>query len=247
MTLVYKRYQEDLLYIKNGYLTNAEKPHDSQYFNPGYLCEEAKLIIKINYNNEGYFDFSKAILDIGAFVGVYSFLTPFKYAYCFEPNFESYSLLNVNMLHYDKKFKSYNVLLSDKKETISYDGFNTEPKFSGKYIGDNFEHEADSYSENKAQEFETHTIDEYNCENVGLIKIDVEGMEEKVLRGAIGTIIRNNYPPILFELFPVGHYNMTQEKHDSLINFLYELGYEIIEGWGDMQTHLAIYKNDEQN
>ena len=232
---------------KADYLTNAEKPHDTEYFNNGYWCEEANLITKINYNNDGYFDFSKSILDIGAFIGVYSFLTRFSYAYCFEPNFESYSLLNVNMLHFGKKFKSYNVLLSDKKETISYDGFNTEPKFSGKYHGDNYEHHSDSFEEEKSQEYETHTIDEYNCENLGLIKVDVEGMEEKVLRGAIGTIIRNNYPPILFELFPIGHYNMTEEKYNSLINFLQELGYEIKWNWGDGQTHLAIHKNNENN
>ena len=60
MTLVYKRFNEDLLYIKNGYLTNAEKPHDTEYFNNGYWCEEANLIMKINYNNDGYFDFSKS-------------------------------------------------------------------------------------------------------------------------------------------------------------------------------------------
>ena len=53
-------------------------------------------------NEDHYFDFNKGILDIGAFVGVYSFMTPFKFAYCFEPNFESYSLLNVNMLHNEK-------------------------------------------------------------------------------------------------------------------------------------------------
>ena len=57
MTLVYKRFNEDLLYIKNGYLTNAEKPHDTEYFNNGYWCEEANLITKINYNNDRYFDF----------------------------------------------------------------------------------------------------------------------------------------------------------------------------------------------
>ena len=104
-----------------------------------------------------------------------------------------------------------------------------------------------TFEEEKSQEYETHTIDEYNCENLGLIKVDVEGMEEKVLRGAIGTIIRNNYPPILFELFPIGHYNMTEEKYNSLINFLQELGYEIKWNWGDGQTHLAIHENNENN
>ena len=242
MTLAYKKYLSDLQIIKGGYLTNAEAPHDGQYFNKGYSCEEANIIIKIISNEEGYFDFNKSIMDIGAFVGVYSFMTPFAFAYCFEPNFESYSLLNVNMLHNEKKFKSYNVLLSDKQETINFDGFNAEPKYSGKDKGEYNQHQSDAYDDNNATEYIAHTIDEYNCTNVGFIKIDVEGMEEKVLRGAINTIKNNNYPPILFELFEVGDY-MSQEKYDSFVNFLTkELGYEIIWGYGDDRTHLAIHK-----
>lgn len=240
MTLAYKKYLSDLTIIKDGYLTNAESPHDLQFFNKNYSCEEANIIIKIIQNEEGYFDFDKAILDIGAFVGVYSFMTPFKFAYCFEPNFESYSLLNVNMLHHNKQFKSYNVLLSDIQEMIKFDGFNAEPKYSGKDKGEYSEHAADAYSEDKGKEYETHLIDEYNCINVGLIKIDVEGMEEKVLRGSINTIKNNGYPPILFELFEIGDY-MSQEKYDSFVNFINGLGYEIIWGYGDNRTHLAIH------
>lgn len=241
MTLAYKKYNEKLLFIKDGYLTNGEAPHDISFFNNGYLCEEITIIYKISNNEDGFFDFNKSILDIGAFVGVYSFMTPFKFAYCFEPNFESYSLLNVNMLHHEKKFKSYNVLLSDKQELIKFDGFNAEEKYSGKYVGEYHQYYGDAYNDNNASEYLTHAIDEYNCTDIGFIKIDVEGMEEKVLRGSIGTIVRNNYPPILFELFEVGDY-MPQEKHDSFVNFLTkELGYEIIWGYGDKRTHLAIH------
>lgn len=241
MTLAYKKYLSDLIIIKGGYLTNVENSHDNKTFNKNFSCEEAQIIIKIIQNKDNYFDFNKAILDIGAFVGVYSFMTPFKFAYCFEPNFESYSLLNVNMLHNEKQFKSYNVLLSDKKELIKFDGFNTEIKYSGKYEGDDGRHFGDAYDEKKALLYTAHTIDEYECNNVGFIKIDVEGMEEKVLRGAINTIKNNNYPPILFELYNVGDY-MTKEKHDSLVNFLTELGYQIIWNYGDKQTHLAVHK-----
>lgn len=241
MTLAYKKYLSDLVFIKDGYLTNAEAPHDMTFNSKFMSCEEANIIIKIIQNTENYFDFDKAILDIGAFVGVYSFMTPFKFAYCFEPNFESYSLLNVNMLHHDKKFKSYNVLLSDKEETIKFDGFNADDKYSGKYKGDHDEHTGDAYDENTAKDYITHTIDEYNCTNIGFIKIDVEGMEEKVLRGAINTIKNNNYPPILFELFEIGDY-MTPEKYDSFVNFITnELGYDIIWNYGDGRTHLAIH------
>lgn len=241
MTLAYKKYLSDLIIIKDGYLTNAESPHDQQFFNKHYSCEEANIIIKIIANENNYFDFNKAILDIGAFVGVYSFMTPFKFAYCFEPNFESYSLLNVNMLHHNKQFKSYNVLLSDTQEIIKFDGFNAEPKYSGKNNGEFGEHASDAYSEENEKEYETHVIDEYNCTNIGFIKIDVEGMEEKVLRGSINTIKNNNYPPILFELFGKGDY-MSEEKYNSFVNFITdELGYDIIWYYGDEKTHLAIH------
>lgn len=241
MTLAYKKYLSDLQIIKDGYLVNIEQPHDTTIFNKNFSCEEADIIIKIISNEDNYFDFNKAILDIGAFVGVYSFMTPFKYAYCFEPNFESYSLLNVNMLHHNKQFTSYNVLLSDMHETIKFDGFNCENKYSGKTKGEYNQHIGDAYIDERAHEYESHIIDEYNCINLGFIKIDVEGMEEKVLRGAINTIKNNNYPPILFELYEVGDF-MSQEKHDSLVNFITELGYKIIWHYGDHQTHLAVHE-----
>jgi hypothetical protein len=144
-----------------------------------------------------------------------------------------FSFLNINLIMHNKfdNSKTYNVLLSDKVEDLEFDGFNADkslPIFGTIY---------DDISIVKA-----HILDEYNLDNIGLIKIDVEGMEEKVLRGGLGTIIRNNYPPILFELWDVGFYDMTQEKHDSLQNFLEDLGYEIFWYWGNYETHLAIHK-----
>ena len=102
-----------------------------------------------------------------------------------------------------------------------------------------------------AGEAETKTLDSFNIENVGFIKIDVEGFEEKVIRGGLLTIIKSNYPPILFECWQVGYNTicgqMTQEKHDSLYNLLKTLGYEIFEGWGDDATHLAVHKTQLKN
>lgn len=196
---------------------------NDQYFH------EADILSKINENEEGYFDFSKAILDIGAFSGCYSFRSHFKYAYSFEPNKVMFTFLNMNLFMHDKllQSKTYNVLLSDKKETVKFDGFQTETWAS--------------FNDKDYENVESHTLDEYNLDNIGFIKIDVEGMEEKVLRGGIGTIIRNNYPPILFELWDVGKFETTQEAHDSLKKFLEDLGYNILWYWGDQATHLAIH------
>jgi len=222
---------KDLVYKNeiSDYVIKAED--NDQYFN------EADILSKINLNEDGYFDFSKAIIDIGAYSGCYSFRSYFKYVYAFEPNKTMFTCLNMNLLMHNKLeySETFNILLSDKQELIKFNGFFT-PYWDGKNWG------GEDSKLDESKEILSHTLDEYNLNNVGFIKIDVEGMEEKVLRGGIGTIIRNNYPPILFELFDIGYYGTPKEKHDSLQNFLENLGYEIIWYWGDHATHLAIHK-----
>jgi FkbM family methyltransferase len=52
---------------------------------------------------------------------------------------------------------------------------------------------------------------------IGLIKIDVEGFEQKVLRGAKETIKQNGYPPILFEAWPDQWF---RTQRDELLKFI---------------------------
>jgi hypothetical protein len=65
------------------------------------------------------------------------------------------------------------------------------------------------------------TLDSYEFDNVGLIKIDVEGFEEKVLRGGVKTIARCK--PILYIE------DDRPELSGSLRKFITELGYSIEE------------------
>jgi FkbM family methyltransferase len=53
------------------------------------------------------------------------------------------------------------------------------------------------------EEIGIRTLDEYKLDNVGFVKIDVEGHEEAVVRGALQTI-RQNLPSLLIEM---------EEKH----------------------------------
>lgn len=197
-------------------------------------CEEYDIIKKIQKNEEGFFDFSKNLIDIGTEDGNYAMLLDFNHNYCFEPNKRSSCLLYANMYLKDKVDNTdvYNIALSEKEGTIKFDGFCCE-KSGCTYKT----HLRSSY-----YEVETKPLDFFNFKNVGLIKIDVEGYEEKVIRGSLLTIISNNYPPILFECWDVDKFGMTQDKHDSLFNLLKTLGYEIFEYWGDQWTHLAIHK-----
>ena len=59
-----------------------------------------------------------------------------------------------------------------------------------------------------------------------MIKIDVEGMELKVLKGAAITLEKNNYPPIIFEAWTWKPFYQARRK--ELYDYLNEIGYNII-------------------
>ncbi|MCV2371196.1 FkbM family methyltransferase [Roseateles oligotrophus] len=67
-------------------------------------------------------------------------------------------------------------------------------------------------------------LDSMYFDDVRLIKIDVEGMELDVLRGAVGTLVRNNYPSIIYEAWDFDWY---AEQKVELEKFLVGLGYII--------------------
>ena len=67
---------------------------------------------------------------------------------------------------------------------------------------------------------QTRRLDDYDFRSVGLVKVDVEGHELKVLQGAEGTL-RRNRPTLIVE---------AEERHrthavDSVVEFLAALGY----------------------
>jgi FkbM family methyltransferase len=68
-------------------------------------------------------------------------------------------------------------------------------------------------------------LDFFTFNNIRLIKIDVEGHELEVIKGGIGTIKRNNYPPIIFEAWTWKPW--YQEKRKALFDYLEGHGYKI--------------------
>lgn len=238
MDIYYKQYLEYPVKIPgDAFITDKEglEPIKAVPDFPVSYCWEVQIIHKIMNNAEGYFDFSKGMIDIGAGFGEYSWLLPFSFSHAFEPCRQALYLMHANLVTHERMYHTttYECGLSDKEETVMFDGFNTD---AGNAI---------RYDSTKATSLEVKTLDSFGFDNIGFIKIDIEGMEEKALRGGVATIIRNEYPPILFECWPVGYNTMTQEKHDSLYNFLKGLGYRIFDNWGDYETHLAVHGGEE--
>src|SRR4029078_7744177 len=67
-------------------------------------------------------------------------------------------------------------------------------------------------------------LDDYEFENVGLIKIDAEGAEADILRGAAKTLETHRYPTLLLEAWTHDWY---AEQREALIQQLKELGYAV--------------------
>ena len=230
MSLYSKKYCDTEKSLKDNFLFTEEclqtlKDYTSAYKN--FYCYEADIIEHISHNKECYFDFSKGMIDIGAAIGEYAANLDFNKIYVFEPDKKLLWTCHANLVNADKedKAETFQVALSDKEgeDTIFVNGVEEFRKVPVK------------------------TLDSFNLKDIGFIKIDVEGFEEKVIRGGLLTIISNNYPPILFECWKAGQIIQdgavfTQEKRDSLFNLLRTLGYEILEGWGNIDNHLAVHK-----
>ena len=230
MSLYSKKYCDTEKSLKDNFLFTEEslqmlKGYTRSYKN--FYCYEADIIEDISRNKEGYFDFRKGMIDIGAAIGEYAANLDFNKIYVFEPDKKLLWTCQANLVNADKedKTETFQVALSDKEgeDTIFVNGVEEFRKVPVK------------------------TLDSFNLKDIGFIKIDVEGFEEKVIRGGLLTIISNNYPPILFECWRAGQIVQdgtvfTQEKRDSLFNLLRTLGYKILEGWGNIDTHLAVHK-----
>lgn len=151
----------------------------------------------------------KLVLDIGANIGAIAQALEFSgfTVEGFEPQPEVHELLKMNM-----KGKAHNVALASRA------GFTTMPNFDYAQVNNYGGISINTASKSRgAIKVEVRTLDSYNFQNVGLMKIDVEGFEEEVLRGATETIKRCS--PIMYIE------DDRVEKSDALHKYLKELGY----------------------
>jgi len=160
-----------------------------------------KLRFKFKYGVEKEIDIISILgnkkmnaIDVGANVGIYSFefSKHFKYVYSYEPNLFIFKRL--------RKLKKKNILafnfgLGDQNETQKL----IFPKFIyglGTFNKIPQKHKIRDYStiESMIRKF-----DDFNIKDIGIIKIDTEGFELKVLKGMIQSIEKYR-PNIIIEV-----------------------------------------------
>jgi FkbM family methyltransferase len=171
----------------------------------------------------------KNILDIGAHSGTYSIsLSDYcNNIYAFEPQKMTYyslcgsvvlsNIKNINCINFG--LGSIEQVGKQQLKICSIDG------------GGSSLHNNNNILE--IEEIEIRTLDSFNIENINFIKIDVEDNELQVLLGAKNTLIKSNYPKILFEM---------NNKNIELIKFLENMDYNIISITGVNNMFLAVNK-----
>ncbi len=215
--------REDEICIRDGITvrTTKESLHGFEFFcwrSPECFEEMSCFIDHIKDR--------KAFLDIGASHGIFSLvfaeINKEGKVYAFEPANKAFEILYHNALS-QKNIKCYNRALSDDYGVIPM-----HEEWDHLVIGEP--------TEGKGAVVKCFSGDTF-CEDydvIDTIKIDVEGMELRVLKGLVKTI--SKYHPIIFlELHPERVAKIGDSVRE-IISILKEWGYKAI----DSRTNLPI-------
>jgi FkbM family methyltransferase len=167
-------------------------------------------------------------LDIGSHTGTYAIsLAPFaKKVYAFEPQkMTFYALCGGVALSGLHNIECRNCGLGSEDQV----GFQTLNLVSSDGGGSTLQEVQGTKL--ATERIEVRKLDDVQIEGkISFIKMDIEGNELHVLRGAVETLHRHNYPTILFE---------SNCEDIILFNFVRELGYNIVNVSGTYNMFLA--------
>jgi len=216
-TFIYNDITKATVPLFPSFIVNNEH-QSSKFFIDSGVPEKNLIDWSTQFVND-----NSVFIDVGAHMGTYSInLAPHcKHVYSFEPQqFTYYQLCGNVALNGLFNVTCYNNAVSDEVCTkelniISHDGGGSTLEVDT--IGVRNEKII------KKQSVETVRIDDYNFSDVSFIKIDVEGHELEVIKGAINTIEKYN-PVLLFECWNCDWY---VDKKDLTINFVKSLGYSV--------------------
>lgn len=184
----------------------------------------------------------KVIIDAGAFIGdnIWLFRTKFpqSHLYCFEPDPRNFKYLNVM---FDDEIengwvKAFNMGLGEEKGQLNLSRIPEIPQAnpSSSFFYDFASDSAPQSGTNEEQATEPQsiavditTIDDLVAQEglqVGLIKMDVEGFEPHIVRGALNTI-RNQKPVLAISIYhtPEEFYELKPFLESQGLNYQFQL------------------------
>ena len=171
-------------------------------------------------------------VDVGVYRGVYTYRLSqlSKHVHSFEPNPLVFPYLDKNLKKIVKNMTLYNTALSDEITEVDL----RIPKRFNVINKDNYEerYKLGASSIHKKNSLINDDYITYNVKtaklddllinnNIGFIKIDVEGHEKNVVMGAIN-LIKKNKPNLLVEI----EERHSKDKVEHTINFINGLGYK---------------------
>lgn len=190
-----------------------------------------KGIIWEEYLVDAIFKYYKKgdMVDVGAYIGLHTIaMSKLSKVYAFECQPLSYHLLKDNVKHLEN-VETNMVALSDKEgqryiDLIDIKSVSNFGGFGSRGTKNDGEREIGCPSA---------TLDSYHLNDIGLIKIDVEGHELKVLKGAEQTI-KNSQPVLIVEILGGVDYDNTTEDNkrtiDKVKNYICEnFNYVLVE------------------
>lgn len=178
------------------------------------------------------------VLDIGANLGSYSVPlaknNPHLTVHAFEPQRIVYYQLCANVvINSLENLHAHNFGISAEAVSLPMQmpDYSQELNIGAFSIDkDVRENEYECTTEGAVERIVLLPLDDGNHKDVRLIKIDVEGHELQVLKGAQETIKANDYPPIIFEAWTWKPW--YKERREELFDYVRSMGY-VIDTFGE--------------
>jgi FkbM family methyltransferase len=169
------------------------------------------------------------LIDIGANVGMYTvFAATMREArvYAFEPESQNYALLNANIVlnKLGDRVVAYPLALSDQSQAnqlhLSKFSAGGSCHSFGEEVGFDLQPRATPYSQGSFSVPLDSLVEAKAIPQPDYIKIDVDGIEHKVIQGALKTIQHPQLKGLIIEL------NTNLAEHNAVIEVLQQAGFQ---------------------
>jgi FkbM family methyltransferase len=165
------------------------------------------------------------VVDVGAYIGLYTIalaqrIGPTGRVYSFEPDLQNFAVLrkHIDLNKVSERVEAHQLAVGDKDGFVPF----TTGRDSQSVIGTN------SSTNETVRMTRLDTI--LPRDGIDVLKVDVEGFEENVLKGAEVLLSDNDRKPrtVFIEVHPY-NWHLCGTTSDSLINRLTKSGYDVLD------------------